>query len=58
MSPMRKRPTKASPTPPERDVAEKQDPNYPKTDFLRDLRKASSNRAKPPSRPAGSAGRG
>jgi hypothetical protein len=53
MSPVRKRPAKNAPTPPERDVTEKQDPGYSKTDFLRDLRKASSNRAKPgPARPA------
>jgi hypothetical protein len=51
MSPARKRPTKTAPTPPERDVADQQVPGYTKKDFLRDLRKASSNRAKPP-RPA------
>jgi hypothetical protein len=57
MSPIRKRPAKNAPTPPERDVREKQDPQHTLDDFLRDLRKASSNRAKPP-RPAGSSGRG
>jgi hypothetical protein len=56
MSPIRKRPTKTSPTPPERDVRDKQDPKHTVDEFLRDLRKASSNRAKPP-RPAGSARR-
>jgi len=61
MSPVRKRPQKTAPTPPEHDVTQRQDPGYKKTDFLRDLRKASSNRAKPlPSRPrpARSSGRG
>lgn len=56
MSPVRKRPQKSTPTPPERDVQDKQDPGYKRADFLRDLRRASSNRAKPlpmrPSRPA------
>jgi hypothetical protein len=52
MSPVRKRPEKVAPTPPERDVTEKQDPGYTKGDFLRDLRRASSNRAKPTPEPA------
>lgn len=46
MSPVRKRPAKTAPTPPERDVVEKQDPRHTKADFLRDLRKASTNRSK------------
>ena len=56
MSPVRKRPKKTAPTPPERDVEDQQVPGFTKADFLRDLRRASSNRAKPlpmrPSRPA------
>jgi hypothetical protein len=52
MSPVRKRPEKHAPTPPERDVTEKQDPGYTRADFLRDLRRASSNRAKPTPEPA------
>lgn len=53
MSPVRKRPQKPGPTSPERDVRDKQTPGYRKADFLRDLRRASSNRAKPlPMRPA------
>jgi hypothetical protein len=61
MSPVRKRPAKTAPTPPERDVTERQAPGYKRADFLRDLRKASSNRAKPlppRPRPARSSGRG
>lgn len=46
MSPVRKRPAKTTPTPPEHDVAEKQDPAHTKADFLRDLRKVSTNRSK------------
>ena len=38
--------------PPEREVTAKQDPDYTKADFLRDLRRASSNRAKPSPEPA------
>jgi hypothetical protein len=44
MSPSRKRPQKTRPTPPERDV--KQDPAHTEADFLRDLDKATSNRAR------------
>lgn len=44
--PARKRPEKTEPTPPERDVAEKQDPQHTEADFLRDLKRASTNRAK------------
>ena len=40
----RKRPEKSRPTPPERDV--KQDPKHTEADFLRDLEKATSNRAR------------
>jgi hypothetical protein len=54
MSPVRKRPEKNAPTPPKRDV--KQDPGHTEADFLRDLGKATSNRAK--KRPGGRAGRG
>ena len=46
MSPARKRPEKAAPTPPKRDVAEKQDPVHSEADFLRDLGEATSNRAR------------
>ncbi len=56
MSPVRKRPAKTRPSTPGEDVAAKQDPAHTRADFLRDLRKASSNRAKPlPIRPARSA---
>lgn len=44
MSPARKRPEKTAPTPPERDV--KQDPAHTEADFLRDLEKTASNRAR------------
>jgi hypothetical protein len=44
MSPARKRPEKTTPTPPKRDV--KQDPGHTEADFLRDLGKATSNRAR------------
>ncbi len=57
MSPARKRPEKRSPTPPERDVTEKQDPGHNEADFLRDLEKATSNQAKK-RLAAGRAGRG
>lgn len=43
--PARKRPTKTEPTPPEPDVVEKQDPEHTEADFLRDLERASTNRA-------------
>lgn len=46
MSPARKRPVKTAPTPPEKDVLEKQDPAHSERDFLRDLDKAVSNDAK------------
>jgi len=46
MSPTRKRPEKKSPTPPGRDVAEKQDPSQTEGDFLQDLSRATSNKAK------------
>lgn len=46
MSPARKRPEKTSPTPPERDVTDQQDPGHNEADFLRDLAKATSNQAK------------
>lgn len=44
MSPARKRPEKTHPTRPGRDV--KQDPSHTEADFLRDLEKATSNRAR------------
>lgn len=44
MSPARKRPEKTEPTPPKRDV--EQDPKHTEADFLRDLEKATSNRAR------------
>jgi hypothetical protein len=44
MSPARKRPEKAAPSPPQSDV--KQDPRHTEADFLRDLDKATSNRAR------------
>lgn len=56
MSPVRKRPVKRSPEPPERDVVEKQDPSHTRADFLRDLRRASTNQAK--RKLAGPSGRG
>lgn len=43
--PARKRPEKASPTPPERDVRELQDPEQTVDDFLRDLERATTNRS-------------
>lgn len=44
MSPARKRPEKSSPSAPKRDV--KQDPGHTEADFLRDLGRATSNRAR------------
>jgi hypothetical protein len=44
--PARKRPEKTEPTPPERDVTEKQDPRHSEADFLRDIERASTNKAK------------
>ncbi len=46
MTPARKRPSKTAPTPPEQDVVEKQDKKQTQGDFLRDLGKATSNRAR------------
>lgn len=43
--PARKRPEKAAPTPPEADVTERQDADQTEGDFLRDLDRASTNRA-------------
>jgi hypothetical protein len=43
--PARKRPVKAEPTPPEQDVRELQDPEQTERDFLRDLERATTNRA-------------
>jgi hypothetical protein len=43
--PARKRPVKIEPTPPERDVRELQDSEQAEADFLRDLEKATTNRA-------------
>lgn len=46
MSPARKRPTKTRPTPPQRDVTERQNAAHTEADFLRDLERATSNEAK------------
>lgn len=43
--PARKRPAKTEPTPPESDVAEKQDPEHTEADFLRDLDRVATDRA-------------
>jgi hypothetical protein len=43
--PARKRPIKTKPTPPEQDVRELQDPEQTEKDFLRDLARATTNRA-------------
>lgn len=56
MSPSRKRPKKGSSSPPESDVVAKQDPGHTEADFMRDLAKATSNKAR--KRLAGPAGRG
>lgn len=45
MSPARKRPEKTEPTPPEPDVREMQDEKQTEADFLRDLERATSNKA-------------
>ena len=42
----RKRPEKQAPTPPEQDVVEKMDPKHSDADFLRDLEKAASDKAR------------
>ncbi len=42
----RKRPTKDKPTPPGEDVVEKIDPNHSDDDFMRDLRKATTDKAR------------
>lgn len=44
MSPARKRPEKKSPSPPKDDV--KQDPRHNEVDFLRDLDKATTDKAR------------
>jgi hypothetical protein len=41
--PARKRPEKTKPTPPERDVIEKQDTEQTVDDFLHDLERAATN---------------
>jgi hypothetical protein len=43
--PARQRPEKTEPAPPEQDVAALQDPDHSEADFLRDLEKASTDRA-------------
>ena len=43
--PARKRPEKNQPAPPEKDVAELQDRDQTEGDFLRDLDRATTNRA-------------
>ncbi|GIK76650.1 MAG: hypothetical protein BroJett022_03400 [Actinomycetes bacterium] len=42
----RKRPEKTKPTPPGEDVVAKLDPEHSDDDFLRDLEKATSDRAR------------
>lgn len=42
----RKRPTKDKPTPPGEDVVAKIDPNHSDDDFLRDLKKATTDKAR------------
>jgi hypothetical protein len=44
--PAKKRPDKDRPTPPEEDVMAKIDRQHSDEDFLRDLRKATSNQAR------------
>jgi hypothetical protein len=44
--PARKRPEKTEPTPPGEDVVEKLDPEHSDEDFLSDLEKASSDKAR------------
>jgi hypothetical protein len=46
MSPQRKRPTKTAPSSPQPDVTEKQDPGHSEADFMRDLARATSNKAR------------
>ena len=43
--PKRIRPEKITPTPPEKDVAEKQSRDHSEDDFLRDLSRAATNRS-------------
>ena len=43
---MKPKERKESPTPPSEDVAEKIDPKHSEADFLRDLEKATSDRAR------------
>lgn len=43
---VRKRPEKTEPSPPGDDVVEKMDPKRSEADFLRDLEKAASNKAR------------
>jgi hypothetical protein len=43
--PVRKRPEKSEPTPPEADVRELRDSEQSEDDFLRDLDRATTNRA-------------
>jgi hypothetical protein len=42
----RKRPEKRSPTPPQEDVVGEMDPKHSEADFMRDLKKATSNMAR------------
>ena len=44
--PQRKRKEKTKPTPPGDDVVEKIDPDHSDDDFLRDLRKATTDKAR------------
>ena len=43
--PARERPQKLEPTPPEKDVRELQEDDHSEADFLRDLDRATTNRA-------------
>jgi hypothetical protein len=42
----RKRPSKEKPTPPGEDVVEKLDPKHSDADFFRDLKKATTDKAR------------
>ncbi len=44
--PARKRPEKKEPTPPKEDVRKRQDPKHTEADFLRDLSRGTTNKAK------------
>lgn len=46
MAPARKRPEKKAPEPPQVDVTDQQRPDHTEAEFLRDLGKATTNRAR------------